>query len=228
MGQRTSQTFMALVRRVRVLSQELAAVSALLHREPGFTTQSLRRTLIEVERFGARLTNLGIESLDRVQLEDVADFVFESFEQDGEWRSPANAAQHFRRSAVRLTYHLARQLALSSGDPSIDLKLPPRSLLHARPLTDDEVGVCRAFASSTGPDSRLATAWALAESTATTSEIAQAKVTDLRLDEGRVWLHGSSKRDARWGLLSDWGIHHLHERVAALSLCGTTVASYKG
>src|SRR4051794_30441362 len=50
---------------------------------------------------------------------------------------------HVRRSAVRLLFRTGRQLGLCTSDPTVDIVLPPRSSLRARPLTDDEVGLCR-------------------------------------------------------------------------------------
>ena len=58
---------------------------------------------------------------------------------------PALATQHLRRSSLRLLFRYARELGLADHDPTIDLVLPPRSNLACRPLTDDEVAVCRSF-----------------------------------------------------------------------------------
>ena len=48
----------------------------------------------------------------------------------------AIGTRHLRRSAVRLLFRVARELGLASGDPSLDLQLPARSLSAARLLTE--------------------------------------------------------------------------------------------
>ncbi len=72
-----------------------------------------------------------------------------------------------------------RQLGVHDGDPTIDLVLPPRSFLAVRPLTDDEIVVCRSFSLQTLTATRQPAAWALAEATARTSEIPHILVSDL-------------------------------------------------
>ena len=57
---------------------------------------------------------------------------------------PSVATMHLRRSVLRLLFRRARELGLADDDPTIDLALPPRSSLRARPLTDEEVALCRA------------------------------------------------------------------------------------
>ena len=93
-----------------------------------------------------------------------------------------------------------RQLGVYDGDPTIDLVLPPRSFLAVRPLTDDEIVVCRSFSLQTLTATRQPAAWALAEATARTSEIPHIVVSDLDFTNRRVWIHGSSKAEARWGI----------------------------
>src|SRR5439155_2516265 len=108
-----------------------------------------------------------------------------------------------------------RQLGVYDGDPTIDLVLPPRSFLAVRPLTDDEIVVCRSFSLQTLTATRQPAAWALAEATARTSEIPHIVVSDLDLANRRVWIHGSSKAEARWGLLSDWGATQVARRIGS-------------
>src|SRR5438128_8843241 len=103
-----------------------------------------------------------------------------------------------------------------SGDPTQDLVLPPRSCLPVRPLTDDEIVVCRSFSLQTLTATRQPAAWALAEATARTSEIPHIVVSDLDFMNRRVWIHGSSKAEARWGFLSDWGATQLARRIGSL------------
>lgn len=130
--------------------------------------------------------------------------------------SPSLATQHLRRSAVRLLFRTARQLGLVDGDPTLDLVLPPRSGLRARPLDSVEVGVCRSFSQHTLIETRLPAAWALAEATARTSELPHLRVSDVDLDAGRVWVWGSPRCEPRWGELTDWGVSQLARHVYVL------------
>ena|GEM_PF-7026378 len=109
---------------------------------------------------------------------------------------------HLRRSALRLYFRTARQLGLCSGDPTLDLMLPARSSLHMRPLSDDEVALCRSFSVSGLTETRRPAAWALAEAKARTSEIPHIRIGDIDVDEDRVWLWGSTKAEPRWGGLT--------------------------
>jgi integrase len=84
-------------------------------------------------------------------------------------------------------------------------------------LTDDEVAVCRSFATHTLSETRRSAAWALAEATARTSEIPHILPSDVDLGSGLVWIHGGSKTDARWGRLTGWGAKRLEERLRSLS-----------
>jgi len=120
---------------------------------------------------------------------------------------------HLRRSALRLFFRTARELGLCSGDPTLDLVLPSRSSLHMRPLTDDEVALCRSFSVSSLTETRRPAAWALAEATARTSEIPHIQIRDVDVDRHRVWLWGSTKAEPRWGCLTDWGCKQLARRV---------------
>src|SRR5438067_923836 len=94
-------------------------------------------------------------------------------------------------------------------------EVPTWFRLRARPLSDDEVAVCRAAALA--GESRLAAAWALAEATARTSELPSARVGDVDFTSGLVWLHDGSKTVERWGHLSEWGLTQLVRRAHTLS-----------
>jgi integrase/recombinase XerC len=123
-----------------------------------------------------------------------------------------------------------RQLGVYDGDPTIDLVLPPRSFLAVRPLTDDEIVVCRSFSLQTLTATCQPAAWALAEATARTSEIHHILVSDLDFINSRVWIHGSSKAEPRWGSLSDWGAAQLARRVGSLDnvLTDDPAVAYEG
>ena len=101
--------------------------------------------------------------------------------------------------------------------PTLDLVLPARSSLHTRPLTDDEVTLCRSFSVSSLTETRRPAAWALAEATARTSEIPHIRIMDFDLDERRAWLWGSLKAEPRWGRLTEWGCKQLARQVERLN-----------
>lgn len=127
--------------------------------------------------------------------------------------APSLATRHLRRSALRLMFRAARSSGLASGDPTLDLELPPRSPLPTRPLRTDEVVVCRAAAAWNLAETRHATAWALAEATARTVELAQATRSDLDLKQERVWIHGGRTTTPRWAPLTWWGLEQLDRQV---------------
>ena len=60
--------------------------------------------------------------------------------------APTIALMHLRRTALRLLFRSARSGGVDVGDPTLDLVLPPRSPLSTRPLTDDELLLCRSHA----------------------------------------------------------------------------------
>ncbi len=134
-----------------------------------------------------------------------------------EAREPSIATKHLRRAALRLLFRTARSLDLLDGDPTLDLTLPPRTSLKVRALTDEEVALCRSFSVHSLTETRLPAAWALAEATARTSELPHITCSDVDLDNGRVWLHGSSKAETRWGFLTSWGLTHIHRRVDTIA-----------
>jgi integrase/recombinase XerC len=123
---------------------------------------------------------------------------------------------HLRRAVLRFVFRQARGLGLVDHDPCVDLVLPPRSNLAARPLTDDEIAVCRSFSLTSLTNTRMPAAWALAEATARTAEMPHIRVSDLDLESNRVWLHGSPRTVERWTPLTPWGAAQLERRIAAL------------
>jgi integrase/recombinase XerC len=142
---------------------------------------------------------------------------------------PTTATLHLRRSAVRLLFSVLRHAGFTDRDPTLDLVLPPRSSLASRPLTDDEVAMCRSFALDTLTATRLPAAWALAEASARTSELPRVRVADLDLDREQVWLAGGTKVEPRWGALSEWGTKQLARRLDALNdRSANTLLVYRG
>jgi integrase/recombinase XerC len=91
-----------------------------------------------------------------------------------------------------------------------------KSALLTRPLTDDEVGLCRSCALTSLTQTRQPAAWALAESSARTSELPHITPPDLDVGAGRVWIRGGTRTTARWGALSAWGVVQLERRLRAM------------
>ena len=159
----------------------------------------------------------GSEDLDDVTAAVAAAFI----KAHGRRGAPSPATQHLRRSAIRLLFRTARQLGVADGDPTLDIVLPARSRLRARPLDDAEVALCRSFSRHTLTETRLPAVWALSEATARTAELPHLRIGDVDLDRGRVWISGSPRCEPRWGHLTDWGAEHLQrhiERLGATSL----------
>jgi site-specific recombinase XerC len=165
--------------------------------------------------------------LDEVTGEQVEAFI-SATSTDG--RPPSVATTHLRRSAVRLMFRVLRQHGIVEHDPTLDVVLPPRTSLAARPLCDDEIVLGRSFSYRTLRDSRQPAAWALAEATARTSELSSITVADLHLDEGTVWIAGSTKTEPRTGVLSEWGVSALARRIDSLGIAATSATQivYEG
>lgn len=145
------------------------------------------------------------------------------------------ATQQGRRTALRVLYRTLRQLRLADGDPTLDLRLPPKGWLAARPLTDDEVTLCRATAHMTGRrgTSLRATAWALGEATAVSSEITALTIADLNQtnEPSTVRLPGTRRHDPRTAELTEWGSRVLAARARHLLRAGappSTLLAYGG
>jgi len=179
--------------------------------------QSLPRIANTVTRFTTYLEDgHQLRSVHEIGGEHVEGFVFAPLPDSSGRRRPAIATMHLRRSALRLYFRIAREEGLGLGDPTLDLHLPPRSGFAMRPLTSDEIVLCRSYSLKTLTATRHPAALALAEATARTSEIPHIMVSDLELEGGRVWLHGSPKTEARWGYPSEWGLHQLARRIETL------------
>jgi integrase/recombinase XerC len=117
---------------------------------------------------------------------------------------------------LRLLFRAARQAGLADGDPTLDIRLPPRSSLGTRPLTDDEVSLCRSVAQWSLNGSRRAAVWALAEATCRSSELPHITADDVDFDSGRVWIAGGKATDRREGQLTVWGLAHVRARAEEL------------
>jgi integrase/recombinase XerC len=167
----------------------------------------------------------GVETPESVTPELVGAFVRAS-RADGS--CPSVSLMHLRRSALRLLFRSLRHAGAAIGDPTLDLVLPPRSQSATRPLADDEVALCRGHALWSLSDLRRAAAWALAEATCRSVEIAHIHVPDFDFDGRRVWIHGGRTTAPRWGQLTEWGVTHLERRVRMLSAEPDTSVVYGG
>jgi integrase/recombinase XerC len=188
--------------------------------------QSERRLLEIICRFLRYLDSAGIGSLTEVSPATVRDFVVARSAASG--AKPSVATSHLRRSAIRLLFRSLRQAEVVAHDPTMDLALPPRSSLAARPLTDDEVALGRSFSLKSMTETRRPAAWALAEATARTAEIASARVGDLDLGSGQVWLAGGTKVEPRWARLTPWGVQALERRLDGVGTDPDMLLVYEG
>jgi site-specific recombinase XerD len=197
----------------------------------GLADQSLPRIADTVTRFTIYLEQgHHLRSVHEISREHVEGFIFAPLPDSSGRRRPAIATMHLRRSALRIYFRIARQEGLCPGDPTLDLRLPPRSGLAMRPLSSDEIVLCRSYSLKTLTATRLPAALALAEATARTSEIPHTLVSDVEMEGKRVWLHGSPKTEPRWGYPSEWGLHQLVRRIETLkaATCENRPLIYRG
>ena len=131
---------------------------------------------------------------------------------------PSLATRHNRRTVARQGFRLLREIGAVDHDPTLDMRLPPRTpAREARPLSDKEVQLGRAASLRTLAETRLPSVWALAEATATTQEMPRLLPEHVDLNRGTVMLGGSSKTDAREASLTDWGTRILQLRLRSHS-----------
>jgi len=196
------------------------------------TDQTLARMSETVRRFQHRLVATGVGTIGAVTLADAAGFV-QARTRDG--REPELATQHGRRTAVRTLYRTLRALGLDDHDPTLDLVLPPRGSTPCRPLSDDEVVLCRVSA-QVGVAARRSTryvVWALGEAGAVGSEISTLRVEDLddASEPASVRLPGTCRQEPRTGVLTPWARLMLASRVRELQQAGGgagTLLAYGG
>lgn len=172
------------------------------------------RTSAILDRFARfALSGFGSTSLDEIRPEIARSFI-EATTASG--KPPSVSTRHWRRTALRLLFRAAREAGLVTGDPTLDLELPPRSSLGTRPLTDDEVALCRSVAQWSLAGSRRAAVWALAEATCRSSEVPNISADDIDLGSGRVWISGGKATEPREGCLTDWGLQRVRARILEL------------
>lgn len=188
------------------------------------------QTMRAVDKVWARFARFathgqGIGDVESIDLSLVRCFV-EARRPDGE--DPSTPAMHWRRSVVRLLFKIWRELGISDGDPTLDLALPRRSTLLVRPLSDEEVALCRWASLTTPGATRLPAIWALAEAGATTGEIPRVRVREIDLETNQVALGGSAKTEPRTAPLSEWGATQLGRRIEALGHRRGERVAYQG
>jgi site-specific recombinase XerD len=181
------------------------------------TDQTVTRMGEIAVRFVRRLVATGVDAPRLVSGADCDAFI-NAPSRTGD--APSIGTRHFRRTTLRAMWRTGRTLDLVAGDPTIDTELPPRSTRAARPLTDDEIHLCRT--TTFGPrfrDLRRPTAWALAEATAATSEIPTIRHRDLLLtrDGLAVGLPGTRRLRPRTIALTEWGQTIVTQRLDELS-----------
>lgn len=180
----------------------------------GLAPESLERLFGIMRGFASFLERaFGLSLLSEVGIEHARAFL-EASTRAGS--PPAVATKHLRRSAIRLLYREATKLGVLTRDPTTDLPLPPRSYLPVRPLTDDEVEVCRSFARSSLSATRKPAAWALSEASARSSELPHIRARDVDLEAARVYIAGGARTAARWGELTEWGLIQVARRLSVL------------
>ena len=174
-------------------------------------------------RFETFATSNGTRLLADVTPTLTASFLRSRTSQD----TPASTAtMHNRRTTLRLLFRTARRLGFVDGDPTLDLVLPPRVMGTFRPLTSDEIELCRDAALWWMSSQRFAAVWALAEATARGAELGAVHVTHVDLVKNRVWLDGGKRVEPRWARLTDWGRAALERRLSTVS--GKEFVAYQG
>lgn len=172
------------------------------------------RTSTILDRFGRFASEgCGLDGLDQVTQSTAHSFVTAP---TSAGEPPSTSTMHWRRTALRLLFRAARRHGLVDGDPTLDLDLPPRSSLGTRPLTDDEITLCRSVAQWSLAGSRRSAAWALAEATCRSSELPNITGDDIDLDSGRIWIAGGKATQPRTGQLTEWGLVQVRARLEEL------------
>jgi integrase/recombinase XerC len=215
------------------LAGQVEAVRARWVASGDFSAQTLARACEIADRFAHRVTAQGLTTFADVGAAHCQGFIDAPTTAGA---SPELTTRHARRTALRMLFRTLRQVGLCAADPTLDQRLPARSVTAARPLSDVEVTLCRASArlGEAGAVSlQRATAWALAETTAMTSEISRIRLSDVDDPHAPRWvqLPGTRRLDPRLGQLTDWGaaIVARQLRVLAGNQAGPhTLLTYRG
>jgi hypothetical protein len=200
------------------LDAEVGLVGSHLDALHDLTEQSWSQMLQEISRFTRFLETEGVACLEAVSVELTREFIQQPIrDRAGRWAEPGSSKLHSRRGAIRMLYGTAYDLRLVTRDPTRFIKLPARDYGDVRPLADDEILLGRQWTRAKLVDTAHAAAWALAEASATTTELASVTIRDLDLAAAQVWLHGNEKkREPRWGALTEWGVEQIARHVEAV------------
>lgn len=215
------------------LAKQVQAAAKYWRSSGEFSAQTLLRSEETAARFAARLRAQGVTDVTAVTPAHCQGFL-NAMTREG--LPPELTTKHNRRVVLRMLFRALRDTGLPVGDPTLDLKLPPRTARVARPLTDAEVTLCRAatrLGVSGSASLQRAVAWALAETTAITSEISSIRIRDLDDPYCARWVHlpGTRRTDPRLGELSDWGEAIVSRQVRFLRdrrLSSSTLLTYRG
>ena len=165
----------------------------------------------EASRFFKQLQASGVEFFDEIEPDHADAFFWSASTFRGRLSDVSATTASNRRSIIQ---SLLRELEHLGITPAADLLGPSIQRGHAEParlLTDREVQRIRN--ECTGGFLFTFAPWleALSEAGATAAEIAEVRGADVDLDQGVVRFSG---RNARYGLLSDWGVDTLRLVVA--------------
>lgn len=197
------------------LAEQIDQLQPVLSDGAAASTQWERTNTI-LDRFGRFAADgYGLRDLGEVTCEVARSFVTAP---TGTGPTPSISTMHWRRTALRLLFRAGRRQGLIDGDPTLDLDLPPRSSLGTRPLTDDEVTLCRSVAQWSLAGSRRAAVWALAEATCRSSELPNISGDNVDLDSGRLWIGGGKATEPREGRLTAWGLAQVRARIDELEV----------
>lgn len=194
-------------------------VGQLCHRaESGdIAIQSVNKIADILGRFVGLLNHRGVLAVQEVRRGDVLAFLSAKEWKGHDLVSPSSATRYNRMWALDHYFKTLRSLGCMSGDPLLDINVRRTAGLSHRPLTTDEIQQGRAFSQFQFRDTRGPSAWAIAEATAMTGEINHVYPDDVDIGNSRVWLGGRANRQARWGLLTDWGVVAVRKRLDYLA-----------
>lgn len=174
-----------------------------------------RQMCREWARFAFHLRHQAITVVGDIQRHHCEAWCLSATNRNGGWQDPSVSTRRARHSSAKALFQCLWALHITQIDPTRGIALPPRSSQSTRPLTDDEELLCRLASAHTLTEVRRPAAWALGQATATTTEQSAIRQRDIRLDEERVWIHGS-KRTPRWGQLTPWGVEAIGRALANL------------
>lgn len=185
-----------------------------IERSGVYSDQNLPRLVEHAHQFSRFALMSGTVYLRDLTDELVQEWVL--YAVTSERKRPSNSTKHHRRTSIRVLFRALRRCRLVVGDPVLDLTLEPRSKRRVRPLTDDEVGLCRDCATIGVLNARPRAAFALAEAGAVTGEIGFVRVGDVDVTQRSVHLPGNANREPRTAQLDTWQFESLRIRVAEL------------